>query len=54
MAEFFAMDGYGPYIWPAYGLSFLVLGLLGALSVHRRRRTKAEIARLEAMKKGAA
>jgi len=26
MAEYFAMGGYGPYIWPAYALSALALG----------------------------
>lgn len=33
MAEFFAMGGYGLYIWPCYGLSALVLGIL---TVRRR------------------
>ena len=25
MAEFFAMNGYGSYVWSAFGLSFTVL-----------------------------
>jgi heme exporter protein D len=25
MAEFFAMGGYGAYIWPCYALSLIVL-----------------------------
>lgn len=29
MREFFWMDGYGPYVWAAYGITFLVVvGLL--------------------------
>ncbi len=28
MGEWFAMDGYGPYVWSAYGLSLLILLLL--------------------------
>ena len=29
MREFFWMDGYGPYVWAAYGITLLVtLGLL--------------------------
>jgi len=28
MAEFFSMGGYGVYVWPCYGLSALVLGVL--------------------------
>lgn len=23
--DFFAMDGYGPYVWSAWGLSFIVI-----------------------------
>ena len=25
MSEFFAMGGYAAYVWPAYGISFVVL-----------------------------
>ncbi|MGF1456894.1 MAG: heme exporter protein CcmD [Alphaproteobacteria bacterium] len=28
MAEFFAMGTHGAYVWPAFGLSALVLGVL--------------------------
>lgn len=27
MAGFFAMSGYGPYIWSAYGLTLVVMAL---------------------------
>ena len=25
--DFFDMGGYAPYVWPSYGITFLVLGL---------------------------
>jgi heme exporter protein D len=28
MAAFFAMGGYARFVWPAYGVAALVLGLL--------------------------
>lgn len=28
VSDFFAMGGYGFYVWLAYGLSFLAVGLL--------------------------
>jgi len=37
MSTFFAMNGYGFYIWTAYGVSALVLAIeLLALRSHRR------------------
>lgn len=39
MHEFFAMGGYAPYVWPAFGLSFVVL--LANWLLARRRYTKA-------------
>jgi heme exporter protein CcmD len=45
MIEFFAMNGYGFYIWSAYGVAAVVLALeLSAL--RSRRRTVLEEARL--------
>ncbi len=29
MSDFFAMGGYGPYIWPAYIVSFVTLVAIG-------------------------
>lgn len=37
MAEFFAMGGYGGYIWFCYGLSALVIGGLIFLRLRRLR-----------------
>jgi heme exporter protein CcmD len=40
MTQFLQMGGYGLYVWPAYGLSFLVMLtlLLGGARALRRRR----------------
>ena len=35
--EFFAMGGYGAFVWPAYGASALVLGWLWISSLRRLR-----------------
>ncbi|MEP7043789.1 MAG: heme exporter protein CcmD [Dokdonella sp.] len=37
MAEFFAMGGYGGYVWPAYAVFFIVLAI-DALAPHAQRR----------------
>ncbi len=37
MQEFFAMGGYGAFVWPAYGASTLVLGWLWVSSLRRLR-----------------
>jgi heme exporter protein D len=47
MAEFFAMGGYGFYVWGAYGALAVVL-TLEILAVRARRRTVVEEARLTA------
>ena len=48
MAEYFAMDGYAGFIWPAYGITALVtLGLI-VWSVRGHRVVKARIAAREA------
>lgn len=33
MTEFLAMGGYGAFIWPAYGLTAVVLGGLAVVSI---------------------
>lgn len=37
-SEFFAMGGYGLYVWGAYGLTALAMGLEPWLAARRRRR----------------
>ena len=39
MAEFFAMDGYGLYIWTSYALTFAFLSGAGLHSWRATRRT---------------
>jgi len=40
MAEWFAMGGYGAYIWPAYAIAAAVLVALGwtSFATYRKRR----------------
>ena len=40
MSEFFAMGGYGGYIWGAYGVTFLLLAVEVFLLLKRKRETK--------------
>ena len=46
----FDVSPYGAYIWPAYGLSMLVLGALIVWTHARWRAAKARLAALEAKK----
>ncbi|HEY7610628.1 MAG TPA: heme exporter protein CcmD [Alphaproteobacteria bacterium] len=48
IAKFLAMGGYAAYVWPALGLTVLVLGGLLIASLKSVRRREAELARLEA------
>ena len=47
MNAYFAMGGYGAYIWPSYGLSILVIGALVVISVAAHNRAGALVRRLE-------
>ena len=47
MSAFFAMGGYGAFVWPSYAASALVLGAAIVLSVRGHARARAEIRRLE-------
>jgi heme exporter protein D len=44
LAGFLAMGGYAAYVWPAYGLTVLVLAglLLWSLGAYRRRQRELE------------
>ncbi len=48
MSDFFAMGGYAAYIWPAYGVSAVVLAGLGLLIWRRGRDLKKRLADHEA------
>ena len=47
MSAFFAMGGYGAYIWPAYGVSALLLGAAVIATLHTYAKAKATLAALE-------
>jgi len=47
MSQFFAMGGYGAFIWPAYGVSALLLGATVAVTVRAYRKARAQLAVLE-------
>jgi len=40
VSEFFAMGGYGPYIWGAYGVTFVLLAIEVILLMKRKREAK--------------
>ncbi|MBL6928678.1 MAG: heme exporter protein CcmD [Rhodospirillales bacterium] len=43
LTTFFEMGGYARYIWPAFGLSFVVLGVLLATSLRSFKNTEATL-----------
>lgn len=47
MSGFLAMDGYGGFIWPAWGIATLVLAVLIVGSVRSMRARERELAALE-------
>ena len=48
LASFLAMGGYADYVWPAYGVTVLVLAGLLAWSLAAYRRRQRELERLQA------
>ncbi|MCG8595831.1 MAG: heme exporter protein CcmD [Kiloniellales bacterium] len=48
MAEFFDMGGYAAFVWPAFGVTFLVMAMMVVGTLRRLRATQRELARLEA------
>ena len=48
MADFFDMGGYAAFVWPAFGLTFLVMAIMVATTLRRLRANQRELARLEA------
>lgn len=47
MTEFLAMGGYGSFVWPAYGVTALVVLGLVVWSAQAHRAVKARVAMLE-------
>jgi heme exporter protein D len=50
--RFLDMGGYGRFIWPAYGLAVIVLGGFLVTSIAAYRRTKRDLAALDAQRGG--
>jgi len=44
LRDFLAMGGYGGFVWPAFGISALVLGWLWVSSLRRLRGLERELA----------
>jgi heme exporter protein D len=47
MAEFFAMGGYGAYVWPAYAASILTLAAAIIMSLRGHAKARENVRRLE-------
>ena len=43
MADFFAMGGYGEYVWGSFGIAFVVLIANMLLARQQRRRVESEV-----------
>ncbi|HSM94431.1 MAG TPA: heme exporter protein CcmD [Rhizomicrobium sp.] len=50
MQAFFAMGKYAAYVWPAYGISLLGLGIAVGFTLSAYARAKKRLAALEAGK----
>jgi heme exporter protein D len=48
--EFLTMGGYAAYVWPAYAVALLVIGINVVAPLKRLRRVKAEIRRRDGAK----
>jgi heme exporter protein D len=51
-AEFFAMGGYGLYVWGSYGLAALLMALEPLLAARRRRKALRAAATAEVWDEG--
>ena len=47
MANFFAMGGYAVFVWPAYAISVLVLGVAVVVSLQAHVRARRNVRQLE-------
>ena len=47
MANFFAMGGYAVFVWPAYAISVLVLGVAIVVSWQAHARARRSVRQLE-------
>lgn len=47
LAGFFAMGGYGAFIWPSFGVTLVVLVLVWIESTHQLKRNERALAEME-------
>jgi heme exporter protein D len=47
LAGFFAMGGYGAFVWPSFGVTFVVLVLVWIASDRRLKRNERALAEME-------
>jgi heme exporter protein D len=47
ISDFFAMGGYALYIWPAYGVSTVVMAWIAIASWRRTKANEAELKKLQ-------
>jgi heme exporter protein D len=48
MADFFAMGGYAGFVWPAYGVTLLILVIAIVSSLRAHAKARENVRRLEA------
>lgn len=48
LSTFFEMGGYARFIWPAFGLTFVVLGVLLVASLRSYKNTEATLGSMQA------
>ena len=53
ISAFFAMGGYGAFVWPAFAITAAVMGGLLAVSLRRLRAREAELEALRAAREEA-
>jgi heme exporter protein D len=51
MHGFFAMGGYGAYVWGAYGVAAVVVAVLVTATLARRRQSMRRLAALESLRR---
>jgi len=52
LTEWLAMGGYAAYVWPAYGVTALVIGALALVSLVEARSVRRDLERLQRQKLG--
>lgn len=49
LGEFLDMGGYGAFVWPAFGITALVMAGLLAVTVYQLRQRRRQLAELESL-----